>query len=313
MNKKMIVNHLDRFYQDWVDSIDDKEIKDIVLEKTFVTGGAIVSLLLDEDVNDYDVYFKDIESCERVIEYYLSKIGVEKNQDYFFGVDGNRFDEDGNEIESPEIHDDDGDERVFVKIPSVGYFKTNFYSSKYTVLFVSSNAMTLTNDVQLVFRFVGEPSVIHKNYDFDHTKCYYIPNKKELVLPQSALLSILTKELRYNGSKYPMASVIRTRKFIERGWKINAGQYLKMMLQINELDLTNLDVLTDQLMGVDTLYFQAIINRLKDNEEVDEDNISFEIVTKLIDEVFDKHQQLEPNIKNVKEPESKDNPLDKDF
>lgn len=295
----MIVKHLGDFYQNWIDSIEDEEIKRIVLDKTFVTGGAIVSLLLNEDVNDYDVYFTDKESCEKVVEYYLSKIGLEKDKNYFFGINDYEYDEEGNIIEIPKEDIKEDDERVFVKIPSSGYFKTNYYNSKYTVLFVSSNAMTLTNSVQLVFRFVGDPEVIHENYDFEHTKCYYIPNKKELVLPQSSLLSILTKELVYNGSRYPMASVIRTRKFIERGWKINAGQYLKMMLQINELNLKNLQVLTDQLMGVDTLYFQAIINRIKEDEAIDEDNISFEIVTKLIDEVFNQHQELVPNVKEI--------------
>ena len=61
------------------------------------------------------------------------------------------------------------------------------------------------------------------------------------------------------GSKYPLCSIIRTRKFIQRGYTINAGQYLKMAMQLNELDLKDVSVLQDQLIGVDSAYFDMVI------------------------------------------------------
>ena len=48
---------------------------------------------------------------------------------------------------------------------------------------------------------------------------------------------LLARQLVYQGSKYPICSMIRTRKFLQRGWHINAGQYLKMAFQVSELDL----------------------------------------------------------------------------
>ena len=68
------------------------------------------------------------------------------------------------------------------------------------------------------------------------------------------------------GSKYPLCSIIRTRKFINRGYTINAGQYLKMALQLNQLDLLNVDTLEDQLMGVDSAYFAAAIRSIKERQ-----------------------------------------------
>ena len=53
------------------------------------------------------------------------------------------------------------------------------------------------------------------------------------------------------------------RKFISRGWTINAGQILKMAFQISELDLQDINVLEDQLVGVDSLYFSAAISQLR--------------------------------------------------
>ncbi len=57
------------------------------------------------------------------------------------------------------------------------------------------------------------------------------------------------------------------RKFISRGWTINAGQILKMAFQISELDLNDINVLEDQLVGVDSLYFSAAISYLREMAE----------------------------------------------
>jgi hypothetical protein len=142
-------------------------------------------------------------------------------------------------------------------------------AKKYRPIFMSTNAITLSNGIQIVIRFWGEPDVIHTNYDFAHCLCYWQSWNGKLELPKEALLSIMNKELIYRGSKYPICSIIRTRKFINRGWHINAGQYLKMCFQVSELDLQNIDVLEDQLVGVDSLYFLAVVDSLRKLKEKD--------------------------------------------
>jgi len=90
-------------------------------------------------------------------------------------------------------------------------------------------------------------------------------------LRPKALEALLARELVYVGSKYPVCSVIRLRKFIRRGWTINAGQILKMMMQISALDLTSIAVLREQLVGVDSAYFSQVLGMLnaKDKQTVD--------------------------------------------
>ena len=88
------------------------------------------------------------------------------------------------------------------------------------------------------------------------------------------------------GSKYPLCSIIRTRKFIKRGWNINAGQYLKMVLQLNELDLKDLNVFKDQLTGVDSAYFNQAINMIIEKQEEDssfkiDNTYLFEIINRI--------------------------------
>ena len=160
-------------------------------------------------------------------------------------------------------------------------------------MFLSGNAITLSEKVQIVIRFHGSPDEVHKNYDFDHCKCYWEPggggrgDYGKLTLPPSALESIVTKQLRYSGSLYPLCSVIRTRKFLKRGWYMNAGQYLKMCFQISELDLTDLDVMEEQLTGVDATYFWQIIDYCRKRTEEDESfRVTAPYLATVIDRIF---------------------------
>jgi hypothetical protein len=71
-----------------------------------------------------------------------------------------------------------------------------------------------------------------------------------------------------------LCSFIRTRKFLKRGWHIDAGQYLKMAWDLNKLNLKDMKVLEDQLTGVDSAYFHEVIGlldeRIKVGKEIDD-------------------------------------------
>lgn len=158
---------------------------------------------------------------------------------------------------------------------------------KFKVVFLSSNAITLNDQIQIVVRFYGSPDEIHTNYDFTHCTNSYDYKENELSLRQEALECILAKELLYQGSKYPLCSIIRTRKFLKRGWHINAGQYLKMMFQVSQLDLTDINVLEDQLVGVDSAYFGQLIDALRSKEESDPSfKVDAPYLTTIIDRLF---------------------------
>lgn len=272
MNTKTIKRKLQEAHRNFIASIDDESIAKIVNEKTFITGGAIVSFLQDEEPNDYDYYFIDKESCLAVAEYYVKKFNKSTNNNY-------------------EVKVETTGERIRVLVPSLGCAGAK-YKTGYVPVFVSSNAITLSDNVQLVNRFYGEPEEIHKNYDYVHCTCYYIPHKNELVLPQKALESIVTKELKYVGSKYPLASVIRSRKYIKRGWNINAGQYLKMILQCGELDLNDPIILEEQLTGVDLTLFRDIIEQIKRKENDPSFVVTTEWISEVIDQVFDEERTI---------------------
>ena len=56
-----------------------------------------------------------------------------------------------------------------------------------------------------------DPAKIHENYDYIHCMNYWT-YETGLVLRGDALESILTKQLAYKGSLYPLCSIFRARK-----------------------------------------------------------------------------------------------------
>jgi hypothetical protein len=310
MNKKTIEKMLTKKHLHLMKSIDDEDVRRVFDKEAIITGGAIASLLLGEKVNDYDYYFTSKEACLKVANYYVEKFKKENKSKI--------------QIEPSVL--DDGD-RVKIVIKSAGiasekgddgykYFEArpedegpayveNMVSAAdnmdsksmakaqpdnrkpYRVVFMTSNAITLANDVQLVMRFYGSPDEIHKNYDFAHCTNYWKSSDGKVYLRQEALESLLSRTLDYQGSLYPVCSIIRTRKFIRRGWHINAGQYLKMAFQVSELNLTDVEVLEEQLIGVDTAYFQQLIDIIK-TEEKNSPNFSIDsnYVCSIVDKIF---------------------------
>lgn len=284
MNSKNIKKSLSKKLDSWLENIKDEKIRDIVKDNTIITGGALVSLLAGDEVHDYDVYFKTREAVLAVTEYYVGIFNtahkrnvkvVEKDDgriNIFVKSEGvaSENEEDLEDILPEEIEQVEGEQQE---------------KPKYRPVYLTSNAITLSDKIQIVIRFWGDVNEIHKNYDFAHCTCAWSSWDDNLLLPQKALECIINKELYYIGSKYPLCSIIRARKFINRGYTINAGQYLKMCLQLNELDLHNIETLKDQLVGVDSTYFDMAIRAM---EKKKEDNPEWAIDNSYLFEVINR-------------------------
>lgn len=318
MKAKTIKAVLRKKIDEWTKTITDETVRELAQKHSIVTGGAIANMLLQEDVNDYDIYFENLETVRAVSRYYVdlftknpptrhkcSKetipivIMEKKDETMPEGVRVRLF------MKSSGVASEDGsDEYEYFEgldpgDPATDAFIDNALQvvenppaetddkKKYRPIFLTDNAITLSDDVQLVIRFYGPPDDIHKNYDFVHCTCSWHSGTGQLRLPAEALECLLARELRYIGSRYPLASIIRTRKFIKRGFGINAGQYLKMMFQVSQLDLTDPEVLEEQLIGVDVAYFRILIDALKRFVAKEDTNkINYEYVVKLIDRIF---------------------------
>jgi len=280
---KNIKKALNAKIEDWLKHIEDAEIVKVLRENIIITGGAIVSMLNGEEVHDYDVYFRTKEACVKVAKYYAGIFNKTHGSHVEILVDEDGrvqcFIRSAGVAGEPEEGITDETE-PYIESPAI-----NDEKPKYRPVFFSTNAISLSDKIQLVIRFYGSPEDIHKNYDFVHCTCCYSFFDSELSLPSRALESIINKELYYIGSKYPVCSIIRTRKFISRGWTINAGQYLKMCLQVSELNLKDMKVFKDQLAGVDSAYFSHAIEQV---EKMKEKNPDFQIDNSYLFEVINR-------------------------
>jgi len=331
----------------WALSIENKELQDLAINEAVVTGGCIASMFLQDPVNDYDIYFKNISTTFKLTCYYVEKMkqtssaplairitydspndanlalktsigsgciaigNYESEQDYeseyhkegfwdnklILKVNPDTFTKPQDQIS--DFLDNANRVEVFVKSSGLAenddldqHEHSVEENGKYRPVFLSSNAITLSDKIQLVIRFIGTPAQIHESYDFVHATNYWTA-KEGLVTNSEALEALLAKELVYRGSKYPLASIFRTRKFIKRDWNLHIGNYVKMAMQLNEFDLNDLATLEEQLTGVDSLYMHSIISAIKSKRKDDE---SFKFNSLYVCELCDRMMGLRKEI-----------------
>lgn len=277
----------------WLESITDESLRKNLKNNILVSGGSITSMLLNEPVNDFDVYIKSPEILVRLCEYYVKPYSIqilkgwEKEtllESYKSGI--LEYDED---YKNKFIIAVENLKENQVKLFTIGELKneeaTEEENEKYIVKYISPNAISLSNKLQIVVRFTGDNTQIHSTFDYIHATNYFT-FEDGLVTNKEALESIITKQLKYQGSQYPLTSIIRMKKFLKRGWNINAGEILKIMFQISELNLQDPNVLEEQLIGVDVAYFGKLIEILRG---VKNTTITSQYLNTLIDRVFNDH------------------------
>ena len=314
-------------------SIKNEALAAEVIANTVVTGGCIASMMLNEAVNDYDLYLTEVSTTLKLATYYALQMEESNGKKVQLRLTyhtwaaavsafeaeilrGNTLSQEGAgrgliissnagilDCEAYQLAQVTQNlARVEIFVSSTGLAEDNAdqhpesgdtEEKAYRPVFLSSNAITLSDKVQIILRFVGTPAEIHENYDFSHATNYWT-QKTGVVINKEALESLLSRELTYRGSLYPLASIFRTRKFIERGWTIHVGSYVKMAMQLNELDLTDVQVLEDQLTGVDAAYLGQLIYVIKEKKK-DDPNFKFNslYVCELCDRMMGLRSEIE--------------------
>jgi hypothetical protein len=310
MQLKTIEKNIKSKMEEWLNTITDESLRSSVKDHLLVSGGSITSMLLNEPVNDYDVYLMNIDVCKKLAQYYTKDHGItilDGRDKAKLVSDYNKSFEHLNESDGTEAINYNNSYAISLRNLKEDQIKLYFDSSKggmrvnesvevdklnYTPLYFSPNAISLSHNLQIVLRFWGNAEQIHKTFDFIHATNYFTFDEG-LVRNLAAVESVLTKQLKYQGSHYPVTSIIRAKKFIKRGFNINAGELLKIMFQISSLNLSDPDVLEEQLIGVDVAYFDLIITALRNKFESDKDfKLSAEYFNSLIDKIFNENDDI---------------------
>lgn len=69
----MIKEKLKGFTDLLLSSIKDERIREIIKVSSFITGGAVASIMMGEEPRDYDFYFKNQEALDMVLSYYSER------------------------------------------------------------------------------------------------------------------------------------------------------------------------------------------------------------------------------------------------
>lgn len=289
----------------WLESLPE-EIRGTLEKDVIITGGSIASMLRGEDVNDFDLYLRTKEGAKVAADHYVErflKFHPDCTIEPEVRVEGDRV---RINIQSAGVASEEGDQdyQYFENTPG-DEAATEFLGKvlpeveqeqekekpkdpdPFRPRYLSENAISLSDKVQIVIRFWGRLDQIHQNYDFEHCKCGYDYAADLFHFPETALLSLMSRTLRYTGSLYPVCSLFRARKFIARGWNISAGEILKIAMQVSALDLTDVNVLREQLVGVDMAYFFELLRVIEEEKEKREGKpLDSTYLAILIDRIF---------------------------
>jgi hypothetical protein len=301
MQVKTIKKIISKKLEDWLLTIEDANLRKDVKANILVSGGCITSLFQSLPVNDYDVYIQDMNVLIRLANYYCPNVVLDgrKREEYIQRQFPDYDEENPFWLETEEKYAPEAlvrlltlkNNQVKLDVRSEGEKRNLIEGKKYQISFLSQNAISLTDYLQIVLRFNGNAEQIHKTFDFIHATNYFT-FEEGLVTNIEALQCILTRSLKYQGSLYPLTSIIRMKKFLLRGWSINAGEILKIMFQISELDLTDIRILEEQLIGVDIAYFSLLIDVLK---KTNPEKITNQYISEIIDRVFNEYEEEDEN------------------
>lgn len=179
-----------------------KQFQDRFRDNSFIGGGAIYSLYNGNEPKDIDLFITDEELVEELREYFFL---------YITAKDAETKDK---------------------KI------KIGTYRSKKFVL--TDNAITI-DKFQIITKWIGEPEEVINEFDFAHNMFYVYKGEIDTFSQWDFLDDNL---LRFNNARARDISgcIIRTKKFVERGFKLTNKEMAKMLLKLNDVGFNKREI-----------------------------------------------------------------------
>jgi uncharacterized protein YggL (DUF469 family) len=208
-----------------------KELQGVLkTNKMIVAGGAITSIFSGVGIRDYDLYFTDNskrEEVEKWFDEHMTKQAETNNALSYYWFNPDKKNE--REQGSP-----DNLNFQLITIPSTeGGTKNIFERFDYTICMGA-------------YRFEDETFVLHDDF------LQHLAQRKLVFNPKTL---------------YPINSLIRSKKYMNRGFNMSNVETLKIALTIHALDLSTKSNLKEQLEGIDTLFLKELSDYLANNGE----------------------------------------------
>lgn len=195
------------------DSVADtfsEDLRTLIKNETFLTGGVFKSLVLDETVNDWDFYFKSDEAILKFLNLLTKETHTQS---------------------SPLTN---RDKINFSKIRITTDNAVTFKLPKATIQFITFKA--------------GRPKDIIGEFDFAHTLCYYDSLTADFVCPTHLIVGkqLRYNEKAYA----PLSAMKRAFKFVKQGWNLPDNELEKITKSIVGVDWKDPEEVKKQTRGL---------------------------------------------------------------
>lgn len=148
------------------------------------------------------------------------------------------------------------------------------------LILTTDNAKTfkkeINNTKSIKIQLIKKPIVFEKSIEsilnvFDFTVCQagFDFDKKMFVSHDDFLLDLAKKELVFNiQSGSPLNSLFRLKKYLSKGFTITNKELLKIGLTLNKLDLSNKDLILENLAGLGSTEIKTVTSKLNSDGEI---------------------------------------------
>lgn len=143
------------------------------------------------------------------------------------------------------------------------------------ILHVSKKAITVNfSDIPVQFIFMNYYTKAENIFkDFDFTVCMgaFDLQKDKFILHNDFFKDLAKKQLIFNPkTAFPLISCLRVKKYIDKGYRINNVELIKIILTINDLSIKTYEELEQQLGG---MYGEDIMSNIDKSKPFNLKNI----------------------------------------
>lgn len=227
----------------------------------YIAGGAITSVFTGSKINDYDIYFPS----------------------YSHGMTGETLNDMEHFMHAMNLFIDEKPSKI--------------YSTDFAITYVVNG---LTFQVIKLYTEMWNIRDIMSKFDFTCCMGAYSPQyftrygensvfDDEFILGSKFLQHNAQKRLVFNiDSDYPLASFLRSKKYMSRGYDFSGLEMLKLVLKCNSIDLTNYADLRKHILGIDTLILKDLTDAIAADENVSNKKYDFNEAIAYIDDYLTK-------------------------
>lgn len=146
--------------------------------------------------------------------------------------------------------------------------------------------------IKLPELFLDNPADIIKEFDFIMCMGIYDFKTDNIILDKDFLKDNSQRRLVFNiEAKYPICSLYRMKKYMNKGYEISGAEIIKLGLCIQKLNIKDYSDLKRHLLGIDTLMLKELTDKL-DSDEYAKKEYDFNEFMHFIEEYLDGYDNI---------------------